>query len=325
MRVSLPSGRWARVFGIMVSDKKGNPMPDISLRFHKDMLVLSAPLSAVLARQGVDTTRDLEYLNLVEPEAVHDALRLESLAGAQCLVTNTEGITPARLVHQGAEDNLDVLACAALRTARELKPQHLLVEIGPCGLPLDGSSAASLNENRDQYARAARAFAEGEFDAFLLSGFTRITDLKCALMGVGQVSDRPVFASVEVGLDGLLIDGRTSLEEAVALMEEFGASVVGFATGAPPKQAATLAKRACATGHVPVFTQLRVAIHAPKQGEATMENPYYCPDTMVEAAVFLRAAGVQFLRAIGEATPAYTGALAATTEGFDVVRSVEEV
>ncbi|MEG1906684.1 MAG: methionine synthase [Gordonibacter sp.] len=299
-------------------------MPDISLRFHKDMLVLSAPLTAVLARQGIDTARDLEYLNLVEPEAVRDALRLESLAGAQCLVANTEGMAPARLAHQGMEDNLDALAHSALATARGLRPQHLLVEIGPCGLPLDGSSASSLNENRDQYARAARAFAGEEFDAFLLSGFAGASDLKCALMGVGQVSDRPVFASVEVGADGFLLDGRTSLEEAVALMGEFGASVAGFATGAAPRQAAALAGRACAAGYLPVLAQLRVAAHAPKQGEATPENPYYCPDTMVQAAALLRAAGVQFLRATGEATPAYTGALAATTEGFDVARAVEE-
>ena len=32
----------------------------------------------------------------------------------------------------------------------------------------------------------------------------------------------------------------------------------------------------------------------------------------------LRASGVQFLRATGAATPAYTGALAATTAGLDV-------
>ena len=59
----------------MEESKKGTSMPDIALRFHKDMLVLSAPLAAVLARQGVDVARDLEYLNLIEPEAVRDALR----------------------------------------------------------------------------------------------------------------------------------------------------------------------------------------------------------------------------------------------------------
>ena len=42
-------------------------MPDIALRFHKDMLVLSSPVAVVLARQGFDVEHDLEFANLVEP------------------------------------------------------------------------------------------------------------------------------------------------------------------------------------------------------------------------------------------------------------------
>ena len=37
-------------------------MPDIQLRFHRDMLVLSAPIDALLARQGVDAALDRQYL-----------------------------------------------------------------------------------------------------------------------------------------------------------------------------------------------------------------------------------------------------------------------
>ena len=89
-------------------------MPDISLRFHKDMLVLSSPVAVVLARQGFDVEHDLEFANLVEPEAVRDALRLNKMAGAQCLVANTEGIAPARLAHRGMEDRGAELLDAAL-------------------------------------------------------------------------------------------------------------------------------------------------------------------------------------------------------------------
>ena len=55
-----------------------------------------------------------------------------------------------------------------------------------------------------------------------------------------------------------------------------------------------------------------------KQQGPTAENPYYSPDTMMPAALELRAAGVQFLRAAGQATPAYTGVLAAAVAGLDV-------
>jgi hypothetical protein len=40
---------------------------------------------------------------------------------------------------------------------------------------------------------------------------------------------------------------------------------------------------------------------------------------MVDAAYALRAAGVQFVRAAGQATPSYTAALVAALEGLDVI------
>lgn len=295
-------------------------MSDIELRFHKDMLVLSSPVAPLLARQGFDVDRDLEYATLVEPEAVREALRLNKVVGAQCLVANTARTTPARLAHQGMEDQVGDLVAASLHTAAELTPQHLLVEIGPCGLPLDATSKNSLNENRDQYARVARACAGRTFDAFFLNGFTNSADLKCALMGVRQVSATSVFASVDVDGDGLLVGGRHTFEEALSIMVDYEASVVGFATAAPLDRAIAFTRCACKVGDLPVLAQLSVTNHNPRQGEATRENPYYCPDTLVEAGTQLRAAGAQFLRATGLATPAYTGALVAASEGFDVMR-----
>ena len=298
-------------------------MADIELRFHKDMLVLSSPIGPVLARQGFDVGEPLEFTGIVEPEAVRAALRLSQVAGAQCLVANTAGITPARLAAARMDDRASEVVDAALAVVRDLVPQHTLVEIGPCGLPLDASSAGSLNEHRDNYARAARALDGRTFDAFFLNGFRGATDLKCALMGVRQVSDAPVFASVDVSADGMLTGGRDSLEDALAVMMEYGASVAGFATPAPLERAEAFARRACGLGGLPVLAQLVVGECNPKQGAPTEENPYYCPDVLVECAVRLRAAGVQFLRAAGAATPAYTGALVAASEGFDVARAVE--
>lgn len=299
-------------------------MPDIAMRFNKDMLVLSAPLRAVLARQGVDVERDLEYMVLVEPEALRDTMRMEKVAGAQCLVAATEGLTPARLAHKDMDGRERELALAALNMVRPLKPQHLLAEIGPCGLPLDGSSADSLNENRAQYARAARAFEGQELDALLLTGFKRPDDLKCALMGVRQVSDLPVFASVDVNGAGMVADGRTSIEDAISVMAEYGASVAGFECAASQDDVTAVARRAADSCDLPLIVQLHVVRRAPRQGEPTEENPYYSPDTMVPAALALRAAGVQFLRATGDVSPAYTGALAAATMGYDVVLPADE-
>ena len=57
-------------------------MPDIQMRFHRDMLVLSAPMDYSLEKQGVDLERDMEYMSMIEPESFSDFYSLERVAGA---------------------------------------------------------------------------------------------------------------------------------------------------------------------------------------------------------------------------------------------------
>ena len=295
-------------------------MADIQLRFDYDMLVLSSPVQAQLANQGFDVARDLGYACLVEPELVRDALALSKVAGAQVLVAPTAFLTPARLAHEQLEDRAGEVANAAVSVARAAQPQHLLLEIAPCGLPLDPSSKSSLNENRDQYARAARLLAPYGADALFLNGFAGVDDLKCALMGCRQAYDGVLFVSVDVDGDGALAAGRGSVADALGACVDLGADVVGIQTAAPLAQVAAIARRLRAAG-LPVLVQLSMGARDDRQGRPTEENPYFCPDALVEAACVLRGAGAQFLRATGRATPAYTGALVAASEGFDVVVS----
>ncbi len=301
-------------------------MADIDLRFHKDVLVLSAPVVSDLEQSGFNVARDFEFLLLIEPDTFEDIYRLESIAGAQCFVTSTATITPARLMHVGMEDRAQDLVHKALDVVKTFNPQHILGEIGPCGLPLDGTSQASLKENFDQYARAGRLFEHENFDAFFLNGFITCTDLKCALMGLRQVSDRPIFASVNVQNDGMLVTGRETLEQAFDVMNEYGAQVGGFATAAPQNEAVLLAQRAAMCSNLALLVQLEVHKEDPKNRIPRFqeESPYDSPDSMMDAADALCAAGVQFLRAIGDATPAYTGALVAATMGRDVQGVFEE-
>lgn len=298
-------------------------MPDITLRLHKDMLVLSSSVVSAFERLEIDVERDFEMTMLIEPETLEEAYKLEHMVGAQCLVAATATLTPARLAHANMEGRAQELADIALTAVRQMKPQHLLVEMGPCGLPLDPSSKASLRENLDQYARHARLFDGQEFDAFFLNGFASCDDLKCALMGVRKVSDAPVFASVEVCANGALAGGRGTIEDAVAVMSEYGACVAGFSTKAGQDEACALAARAAEATALPLLAQLDVVRRDARQQGPTAENPYHCADSMMAAADALRRAGVQFLRAVGDATPAYTGALFATTTGLDALALAE--
>ncbi|NPD30648.1 methionine synthase [Eggerthellaceae bacterium zg-1084] len=300
-------------------------MPDIALRFHLDMLAMSSSVDAVLAAQGVDLEFGLEYLALVEPETIGDALRLCHAAGAPCLTLPTHLLTPSRLMRTGARpDDAPRIARALCRLGAQLRPQHLVAVMGPCGLPLDESSKASLNEHRDQYARAARLFADCALDAILLDGFTRLADAKSALMGCAQAIDVPVMAVVRIDIAQGLEQACRQAADVVARLEDCGAQVAGFSVAAAPGELAALARAARAACSIPLMAQVEVAsvpsARRSRVAACDSQGPVSTPDQMVTAAAHLHAAGAQFIRAAGQATPAFAGAAAATLAGLDVRR-----
>ncbi len=352
-------------------------MADIQMRFHKDMLALTSPLKPVLCRQGFDTT-NLALAYILEEDTLRAAYSVIAASGAQCLVADTTDFLPARLAHVNLGDKLPELASSALKMVNSFKPQHVLVEVGECDLPLDPSSKNSLLEHRGQYERAGRAFESAgahrvnnaqknngnmlesatevsdnvSFDAYFLSGFTNITKLKCALMGLAKVSDKPIFASVNMGelvkvarrcglskLDAAIY--ADVLKDAFSVMSEYGASVLGFQTSAPPDAIAGVIEKVAPSFDLPILVELEVGddgndtrsnvkniagnnidngVGNLNSGKNDVTSSFYGhPQQMFEAADILRRAGVQFLRACGDATPAYAGALAASCAGADVV------
>lgn len=359
-----------------VGEKEG-PMPDIQLRFGKDMLVLSGSIDETLTRQGITTALDMPYLILMEPDTILDALKLQSAAGAQCLITPTHNIAPARLAYTNTQADGQTIAENAISIVQQLNPQHVLVDIGPCGLPLDSSSAPSLKEHKEQYLKAARFFDDCVFDAFFLNGFTSLDDLKCALMGLRQASDKPIFASVTLGANnvqgepepdaekttyasedsketndfdltsiksGLPLLGYEVFDEhdslppkpsqqtldptlwtkAIDIMLEYEASVVGFETADPLNLAYDYAVIARQNTNLPLLASLRVIedpLNARQKGLTPLEDlKEYTPDTLFQAGQHLHRAGVQFLRATGNALASSTGALVAATNGLDVAQ-----
>lgn len=302
-------------------------MADIALRFHKDPLVLSAPIDAVLARQGVeDPAKEREFMDLIEPESVLEVQKLDHMVGAQCMVTNTYDITRARLAHSRFDEQSTEIARASVEILRGLRPQHIIASIGPTRLPIDPESKSSLKQNRDQYARAAQDFGSG-IDAILLDGMVSLVDLKCAIAGVKKVCDLPVFASVDLDAEGKMVGRSTTWEEALAVMADFQADVVGFSTAAAPDKVVPLIERAAELVDAPILVQLKVGEHDQRDAnpgfrpvEITPENPYRTSDAIFDAALLYLDAGAQFLRAVGHATPSYTGALVIASDGRDCVR-----
>ncbi len=293
-------------------------MPDIQMRFNKDMLVLSTPLDYQLSSQGFEGMADREYVVLNEPELIEEAFNLEKTLGVPVFVAPTEGITEAQLAHARLEGHSAEMARIAYEAGAQFAPQHYLAAIGPCALPLDPTSGPSLKQSRNQYRDAVRALTEYPFDGIYLTGFANLYDAQCALMGARSVYDGPLFICLVPQAGGTFPCGRT-LAEAVQLCDEYGADVIGVSSDAPAVVLYGYAETMAKATDKPKLLEVSVRKRDRRQFEPTQENPYPTADALVDVALGLRSRGIEFVRATGNANPAYTGALLATISGLDVV------
>ena len=129
-------------------------MPDIALRFNKDMLVLSTPIDYQLKSQGFTNPGDREYVALCESDLIEEVYKVEKLMDTPCLVTATEGITRARLAYSRFEKQAEDMARIAYEVGSSFTPQHLIAAVGPTGLPLDTSISSSVKQSIQQYRDA---------------------------------------------------------------------------------------------------------------------------------------------------------------------------
>lgn len=300
-------------------------MPDIQMRFNKDMLVFSSPIKSAFLESDKATCRDNfdpEMLCITEPDTIQEALKWQIVAGAQCLVAPLEDLCESNLIHKDMTKDATHLCDISVKLANQEKPQHTIAQINCCNLPFDNSSENSKKQLSAQYYNAAMLYANKNIDAIMLNNLRSISEIELAILAVKKAVTLPVIVSVEFNNDSTFSNKGISATEVASAMCNSGAQVIGFSSGAPLEVIEKIALdfSSCAhTRNIAVLGQVIVNQNNPKQGSNTTENPYYCSDTMVQVATTLRRCGVQFLRACGQASPAYTGTLVAASAGFDVI------
>ncbi len=290
-------------------------MADIQLRFNKDMLVLSTPFTGVLESFGYDEA-DRDYAILCESEVVEESFKFEAMANTPVFVLPTETITNARLMHSRFEGRAGLMAENCYEAAVKFKPQHILAAIEPTGLPLDESSKSSMKQSFGQYQAAVRELSAYPIDGIMFSGFDNGFDAQCALMGARSVYDGPIFITFRLDDAGMLQSGSHSLKDAALLAADSGADALGVVSGRDLEALCSIADSLAALER-PLLFEIEVSRVDKRQAFPSSDNPYARTDFLVDAALELRKHGVQFFRAGGSATPAYTGSLVAILAGLD--------
>ena len=276
-------------------------------------------MGTMLYSRGVFINRSYDELNLSQPELVR-AVHAEYLqAGAQIIETNTFGANAFRLERYGLKDKVRAVNIAGMRLARqcvneirEKQASEAFVAgaLGPLGVGLAPKGIVPIEEAREAFREQVKALAEGGpgvgADLFVIETMMSVAEVEQAL---GAVKDEApglkVIVMVTVDEDGNCLDG-TSAEDAVKLMESWGADAVGCNCSSGPQTVLAVIERMRAVTRLPLAAMPNAGIPRDVDGrQIYMTSPEFMGGFAKRAV----KAGATFLGGCCGTTPAHIRAM----------------
>ncbi|RJX35096.1 MAG: bifunctional homocysteine S-methyltransferase/methylenetetrahydrofolate reductase [Desulfurivibrio sp.] len=260
-----------------------------------------------LYEKGIDFGRNIDLLNLKNPELIYSVHEEYIRAGSQLIETNTFGANSFKLQKAGKEEQVGEINLAGARLAVKAAGHEVYVagSVGPTGVefPLI-SGEITQDDIKAAFAAQISALAEGGVDLLILETFTHLEEILLAIETARQVgSGLPIVAQMVYPSQGKTTRGVDALTCARAALAA-GAMVVGTNCGRGVDAMAT------AIGHLLPLAEEHVPLSAfPNAGlpEVMGHRMVYPaqPSYMARRAAEMLRLGVRLIGGCCGTTPAH--------------------
>lgn len=166
-------------------------------------LVCDGAMGTQLMLAGLANGDCGEAWNLAHPDRVLAIQRRYVAAGADCLITNTFGGSRLMLKRHGHVEHLREINQAGARIAREAfggREGFVLGDLGPLGAILEPYGDLSQDEARAAYEEQARALVEAGVDALIIETQTSLEETGVAIAAAKAAGAPCIIASLAYDL-----------------------------------------------------------------------------------------------------------------------------
>jgi homocysteine S-methyltransferase len=270
--------------------------------------VLDGAMGTMLYSKGVFVNVCYDELNVTDSDLVRGVHERYVRAGAEILETNTFGANPVKLSAFNLEDRTEELNSAAARIAKAASRDRACVvgAIGPLGIRIEPWGPTARDEAVELFQRQVHGLLDGGVDGFILETFADVDELHTAFRAVRSLTDRPVFAQMSFGEDGLSSYG-TSVETATQQITEWGADVVGLNCSVGPAAMLDAIERMVQVTGLPISALPNAGL---PRDVGDRKIYLAAPEYMARYARRMVEAGVMFVGGCCGTTPEHTEKIA---------------
>ena len=201
-------------------------------------MLCDGAMGTMIYASGIFVNRCFDELNISEPRLIVDIHKKYIAAGAEVIETNTFGANRLKLEKFSLESRtgeINLLAVEHARTAAGAKPIHVLGSVGPLGRPIVQNRGITPGEARDAFLEQVSALVEAGVDGLIFETFSHPEEMAIALKAARDVDGQIPIVGQFTFADENSILGGGSVKEAVELLEEGGADVLGANCAVGPR------------------------------------------------------------------------------------------
>ena len=227
-------------------------------------VLFDGSMGALLSSRGIQAACP-DILSVDRPDVIR-AIQSEYLdAGADVLISDTFGSSPAKLRRHKLDTRCEEIASAAVANARAAAQGRAWValDVGPTGEMLAPLGSLTLDDAVDGYARQIRAGAQADF--VFLETMTDIAEARTAMLAARECG-MPFAASFTFEPSGRTMTGGAP-ECAAALAQALGAFAVGLNCSGGPEHMLSPMRAMLAACSLPVIVQPNAGLPEVRGGE----------------------------------------------------------
>lgn len=170
-------------------------------------ILLDGAMGTMLMDAGLESGDPPEEWNVLFPERIAAIHRAYIQAGSQIFLTNSFGGTSFRLEMHNLHDRAKELNAAAGRIARQeadAADREILVggSIGPSGQLFEPMGTLTMEAAVQAFRDQAAGLEEGGVDLFWIETMSDLDEIKAAVIGIREVSDLPITATMSFDTHG---------------------------------------------------------------------------------------------------------------------------
>jgi Methionine synthase I (cobalamin-dependent), methyltransferase domain len=197
---------------------------DIFKRYPKKFplpLLLDGATGTQLMKRGMPNGYCTETFVLENPDLFINMQKEYVNNGADIVLAPTFGANRPSILRHGYDESVDVaeLNKSLVAISKQTGAKFIGGDMSPTGLFIEPFGDSTFDEIVEIYAEQARGLEAGGVDFFMCETNINLNEVRAEVIGIRQVSDKPIFVTITVDENGRTISGDTLLAALITLAD----------------------------------------------------------------------------------------------------------